>query len=168
MQIGVPGDPGLKALLSDQEGGEIILPTFWKNRLTSGTVKTLPSHNIRAGVAYLLMRLAIFEIKSVVDPSSSGPYNVTVKAGDSFFKIAQTQGSTVDILKGLKRASSTLKAGQILSVEKGAMKRVVSNWRTISTTTITQRYNGGGDLLYSQKLEYAFSLVKNGKTVLCE
>lgn len=48
------------------------------------------------------------------------------------------------------------------------MMRVISSWRTISTAMIAQRYNGGGNPLYAQKLEYAFGLVKDGKAVKCE
>ena len=65
MQIGVSGDPGLAALLSGDEGGDLILPPTWKKRLTSGSAKTIPAHNIRAGIGYLLMRLANFEYRRV-------------------------------------------------------------------------------------------------------
>jgi LysM repeat protein len=168
MQIGVPGDPGLTALLSDVEGGDLILYGTWRKRLTVGTVRTLPTHNIHAGIAYLLMRLAIFEHKSVVDPRSTGAYKVTVQAGDSLAKIAKKHGSTIDIHKQLNGPSSVLKPGQILKVEKGSIMRVITGWRLVSTATIAQRYNGGGDPLYANKLEYAFGLVKNGKEASCQ
>lgn len=167
MQIGVPGDPGLTALLSGKEGGELILPLAWQSRLSAGTVRSLPIHNIYAGIGYLLMRLATFDIASVVDPRSTGPYNLTVQAGDSLAKIAKAQGSTIDILKRLNGPSLFLKPGQILKVEKGSIKRVISGWRAISTTMIAQRYNGGGDPLYAKKLDFAFTLVKKGKDASC-
>jgi hypothetical protein len=167
MQIGVAGDPGLAALLSGDEGGELILPKTWQNRLTAGTVRTLPSHNIRAGVAYLLMRSAVFDFKTIVDQKSAGPYKVTVLAGDSLAKIAKKQSSTIEVLKSLNGPSSVLKPGQVLLVEKGAIRRVISTWRLMSTASIAQRYNGGGDPLYAQKLDYAFSVVKNGKDAAC-
>jgi hypothetical protein len=168
MQIGVPGDPGLKALLSNEEGGELILDATWKSRLTPSTVSTFPVHNIHAGIAYLLMRLAMFEYKSVVDPRSKGPFNVTVQAGDSLAKIAKKHGSTIDILKRLNGPSDIVKPGQILKVEKGSVMRVISGWRMISTGIIAQRYNGGGDPLYARKLDYAFNLVKNAKEGTCQ
>ncbi|HEX8886193.1 MAG TPA: hypothetical protein VF797_17035 [Noviherbaspirillum sp.] len=34
IQIGNPGDPGLRALFSDKEGGSLILPPDLKDRLT--------------------------------------------------------------------------------------------------------------------------------------
>ncbi|MRV73388.1 peptidoglycan-binding protein [Duganella sp. FT92W] len=67
MQIGVAGDPGLAALLSGNEGGDLILPSTWKKRLTSGSARTIPNHNIRAGIGYLLMRMANFEYRHVAD-----------------------------------------------------------------------------------------------------
>jgi hypothetical protein len=93
MQIGVPGDPGLTSFLSGQEGGDLILPPNWKGKLTTGSVRTISTHNIRAGVGYLLMRMANFEHKSV-PASDTNTYDVTVKAGDSLEKIAKAQGST--------------------------------------------------------------------------
>ncbi|WP_332451123.1 hypothetical protein [Burkholderia ubonensis] len=58
MQIGVSGDPGLTSFLSGNEGGDLILPPAWKGQLTSGSARTMPAHNIRAGIGYLLMRMA--------------------------------------------------------------------------------------------------------------
>ncbi|WP_310003150.1 hypothetical protein [Caballeronia sp. LZ043] len=49
VQIGVPGDPGLKSLLSAEEGGDLILPPLWRGRLTIATVRSSPVHNIRVG-----------------------------------------------------------------------------------------------------------------------
>jgi hypothetical protein len=61
MQIGVAGDPGLGALLSGDEGGDLIIPPVWQKQLTAGSARTIPRHNIRAGIAYLLMRMANYE-----------------------------------------------------------------------------------------------------------
>ena len=60
MQIGNPGDPGLKALLGNKEGGELIVPLFIP-RLTEALAGMTPQSNIRSGVGYLLMRMAKFE-----------------------------------------------------------------------------------------------------------
>lgn len=168
MQIGVPGDPGLVALLSEKEGGDLILPPSWQSRLSAGSVRSLPIHNIYAGIGYLLMRLAIFDIASIVDPRSKGPYKVTVQAGDSLAKIARKEGSTIDILKKLNGPSLFLKPGQILKVEKGSIRKMISGWRALSTVMIAQRYNGGGDPLYAKKLDFAFDLVKQGRDGSCK
>lgn len=41
------------------------MPLKWRGRLTIGTVRSMPTHNIRAGIGYLLMRMANFEFQSV-------------------------------------------------------------------------------------------------------
>ncbi|WP_130301103.1 MULTISPECIES: hypothetical protein [unclassified Duganella] len=58
MQSGNPGDPGLRALLSGDEGGDLIPPPELAKALTESSVRSTPQMNIRAGTAYLLMRLA--------------------------------------------------------------------------------------------------------------
>jgi hypothetical protein len=159
MQIGVAGDPGLTSFLSGKEGGDLILPTALKGRLTTGSVRTNPRHNIRAGIGYLLMRMANFEYRSGVG-SDPKIYEVTVKAGDSLDKIAKAQGSTVDTLRKLNPTANVLRPGQMLKCQNASVQRVITGWRHISTTLIAQRYNGGGDPNYAKKLDYASSLVR--------
>jgi hypothetical protein len=159
MQIGVPGDPGLASFLSNKEGGELILPRKWQGRLTIGTVRSMPSHNIRAGIGYLLMRMAYFEFQSVVAPGEKTIQQVTIKHGDSLAMIAKAQGSTPEILRKLNPTANMLRPGQVLRFQSGSVQRVITGWRQISTEKIAQRYNGGGDPDYAKKLDYAFSLI---------
>ena len=166
MQIGAAGDPGITSLLSGKEGGDLILPKGWKGRLTTGSVRSIPAHNIRAGIGYLLMRMANFEHRSLLGADSK-VYEVAVKPGDSLDKIAKVQGSTVDTLRKLNPTAAVLRPGQLLKYQKASMQRVVTSWRHISTATIAQRYNGGGDPNYSKKLDHALSLVRKGKAVVC-
>jgi hypothetical protein len=166
MQIGVVGDPGLKSFLSSKEGGDLILPPTLKGLLTIGSEKTIPAHNIRAGIGYLLMRMATFENLDVLS-SDSRIYEITIKAGDSLDKIAKTQESTIDILKKLNPTANVLRTGQILTYQKSSVQRVITGWRHISTTLISQRYNGGGDPNYAKKLDYALTLVRKAKGALC-
>lgn len=166
MQIGVAGDPGMTSLLSDKEGGDFILPTAWKGKLTTGSVRTIPAHNIRAGIGYLLMRMANFEHKSQLGADSK-VYEVAVKSGDSLDKIAKAQGSTVDALRKLNPTVAVLQPGQVLRYQKASVQRVITSWRHISTALIAQRYNGGGDPNYARKLDHALSLVRKGKAALC-
>jgi uncharacterized protein YecT (DUF1311 family) len=79
MQIGVTGDPGLASFLSGKEGGDLILLPVWKKQLTMGSASTLPTHNIRAGAGYLLMRMANFEYQGVL-AADANVYEVTIKA----------------------------------------------------------------------------------------
>lgn len=159
MQIGVPGDPGLTSLLSEKEGGELIVLPAWKGRLTIASVRSNPAYNIRAGIGYLLMRMANFEYRTVLDAKSKVE-EVTVKAGDSLDRIAQTHGSTVDALRRLNSTTTTLRPGQVLRVQKASIKRIISGWRSISTAAIAHRYNGGGDPNYAEKLDFALSLIR--------
>ncbi|XYJ12059.1 LysM peptidoglycan-binding domain-containing protein [Telluria sp. B2] len=168
MQIGVAGDPGLKALLSRTEGGELILPPTWQARLSFGSVTTIPSHNIRAGVAYLLMRMAYFEHRTVLAADAPTIEEVKVSPGDSLAKIARTRGSPPEILKRLNDGVSTLRVGQTLKLQKGRVEKVIAGWRPISTTMIAQRYNGGGDPNYARKLDHALALIRKGGNVQCE
>ncbi|MFT8891879.1 MAG: LysM domain-containing protein [Acetobacter papayae] len=166
MQIGVVGDPGMIAFLSGKEGGDLILPLALKGRLTTGSVRTIPAHNIRAGIGYLLMRMANFEYQSTLG-SDTKIYEITVKSGDSLDKIAKAQGSTVDTLRKLNPTAVVLRPGQVLKCQKASMQRVITSWRRISTALIAQRYNGGGDINYAKKLDYALSLIRKGKVALC-
>lgn len=166
MQIGVVGDPGMTSLLSGKEGGDLILPKSWKGSLTTASVRTIPAHNIRAGIGYLLMRMANFEHKSVLDADSK-VYEVVVKPGDSLDKIAKVRGSTVDTLRKLNLTATVLQPGQVLKYQKASIQRVVIGWRRISTGMIAQRYNAGGDPNYVKKLDHALSLVRKGKAAEC-
>jgi hypothetical protein len=166
MRIGVPGDPGLTSLLSGDEGGDLILPPAWKGRLTVSSARVIPAHNIRAGIGYLLMKMANYEYRSVPD-ADSNVYEVTVKPGDNLEKIAKAQGSTVDTLKKLNPTTIVLRPGQVLKYQKASVRRVITSWRHISTVLIAQRYNGGGDTHYATKLDYTLNAVRKGRAAVC-
>lgn len=160
MQIGVPGDPGLTSFLSGREGGELIMPPRWQGRLTVGTVRSTPTHNIRAGIGYLLMRMANFEFQSVLASDNKAILEVAVKPGDSLATIAKAQGSTTEIMKKLNPTSAMLRPGQSLRFQKGSVQRIITGWRQITTAQIARRYNGGRDPRYAEKLDYALSLLR--------
>ena len=166
MRIGVAGDLGLHALLAGNEGGDLIVPRAFKNSLSMAAVTTIAVHNIRAGIGYLLMRLATYEHRSVIAPDSK-VYEVIVKAGDNMEKIARTHGSTIDVLKNRNPTAHLLRPGQTLKYQKAMIKQVIKGWRQLSTALIANRYNGGRDQLYGTKLDYALSLLQKRKAVLC-
>jgi hypothetical protein len=167
MQIGVPGDPGLASLLSGKEGGELILPPSWKGRLNIGSCTTIPSYNIRAGIGYLLMRMAIFDYRSVPGLDTK-VYEIKIKPGDSLDKIAKASGTTVESLKKLNpSAAGPLRPGHLIKYRKASVERVIAGWRVISTSSIALRYNGGGDPNYAKKLDYALNLVRKAKAAVC-
>lgn len=166
MQIGVAGDPGMSSLLSGKEGGELILPPAWKARLTVGSIRSIPAHNIRAGIGYLLMRLANFEYRSVL-AADTKVYEVKVRSGDTLGRIATDNGSTAEVMKRLNPTAATLQPGQVLKYQKASVQQVITGWRQISTALVAQRYNGGGDPNYATKLDHTLSLVRNGTPASC-
>jgi hypothetical protein len=164
MQIGNPGDPGLNALLSGGEGGDLILPPESKS-MTAALATRIPACNIRAGIGYLLMRMAKLEIANGVDADATIA-EVTVRAGDSFDMIAREHGSTIETLIALNPKAHVLQPGQVLKYQKAARKKVIVGWRSITTLSIAMNYNFG-DSLYAKKLDYALALVRNGKMAIC-
>jgi len=156
MRIGVAGDPGLTALLSGKEGGELILPPAWKTRLTMTSARTNPTHNIQAGIGYLLMRAARFEYRDVID-NDARIFEVTVKAGDSLDKIAHAQRSTVDVLKALNPDVGMLQPGQKLKCQRATHQKVIVGWRPVNASMIADRCNAGGDTNYAKKFEYVWA-----------
>ncbi|MFK9743595.1 LysM peptidoglycan-binding domain-containing protein, partial [Escherichia coli] len=90
---------------------------------------------IRAGIGYLLTRMAKFSIQSVPDADTK-VYDVTVKAGDSLDKIARAQGSTLTELRALNPGASALKPGQVIKYRKAAMQQVITGWRPATTQNV--------------------------------
>ncbi|HEX8238777.1 MAG TPA: LysM domain-containing protein [Allosphingosinicella sp.] len=164
MQIGVLDDPGLKSLLSGKEGGELILPPAWARELGIASVRTNPAHNIKAGIGYLMLRMAFYEYKSqILTPLL--PYEIIVKPGDSLATIAKREGSTVEILKDMNPgAEKMIFPNQKLKVRKGSLVKVISGWRSITTLAVAERYNGGGDSKYKEKLDYALAGVRKTRS----
>lgn len=165
MQIGNPGDPGLKALLSGREGGDLILPLAWQKQLSISSATTDPVHNIRAGTGYLLMRIANYAMRSVPGPDLA-IYEVRVKAGDSMAKLAKAHGSTEEIMRKLNPTAVVLMPGQYLKYQRASLKKVIIGWKLITTSSIATYYNVG-DSMYSRKLDYALALIRQGKAAVC-
>ncbi|SEA17129.1 LysM domain-containing protein [Variovorax sp. YR216] len=158
MQIGeFAADPGLSALFGRQEGGELILPSA--TYVSQSAVRSNPRENIKAGVGYLLMRMANFEFQTVLDQDSH-VYEVTVGPGDSLDRIAKAKGTTVEVLKKHNPADHVLRAGQVLKYQKASFKKVVTGWKFIDPVQVAYYYNGGGDPLYRKKLAYAYDAIR--------
>ncbi len=131
------------------------------------SARTIPQHNLRAGIGYLLMRMATFEHRSVVG-AGARVYDVTVKPGDSLDKIAKAHGSTIDVLKKLNPMITMLRPGQVLKCQKAAIERVITGWRPFTATSVALRYNSmRRDQNYAKKLDFAWSLVQGGAEILC-
>lgn len=158
IQIGVPRDLGLSALLGGNEGGDLIMPAFY--RLVGSEVQNFPRENIKAGVGYMLMRMANYGFASVPGRGAT-VFDVTVRTGDTLERIAKAQGSTVAAMTMLNPGVQTLRPGQTLKCQKASIRKVITGWNTIDHHAIATRYNGGGDSRYAQKLEYAMQAIKS-------
>lgn len=166
MQIGVVGDAGMDALLSGNEGGDLILPPVWRERLTVLSVRTVLSHNIRAGIGYLLMKMATYEYRSI-PATDTHVYETTVQPGDSLERLAKRHGSTTDVMRKLNPEAKILRPGQVLKFQKATVQRVITGWRPISHALISERYNGGRDRYYIRRLDFALNAVRTGRTEAC-
>ncbi len=162
IQIGNPGDPGLRALLSDKEGGPLIIPPELKDKLSIASALATPQMNIRAGIAYLLMRLAQYSVGTVPDQNDTKTYEAVVKAGDSLDRIARAGGTTVDTIRRLNSGTAVLRPGQVLKYEKAAVQKIIVMWNMATPLTIATRYNIG-DPDYARKLEYCLAVMRKSK-----
>lgn len=158
IQIGNPGDPGLTALFSGREGGELIIPPQLRGRLTIGSTRSSPQMNISAGIAYLLMRLASYGFATVPDERDKSTYDLIVKSGDTLEKIARSNGSTVDTLKKCNTGALVLRPGQSLRYQKTSIQKVITRWTSANPTSIARLYNVG-DPAYAKKLTYCLSVM---------
>ena len=131
MQIGNPGDPGLNLLLAGKEGGDRIVPPAWKGRLTVGSARSNPVDNIRAGVGYLLMRVANFGMDTVVDLNAKVEKVTVTASNNSLWNIARNTGTTVKNLQSLNPCitPAQLKPGMELKYQKASDQRVIFGWK---------------------------------------
>lgn len=162
MQIGDPADPRLHALLSGKDGGELVMPAALRNRLSLESAASSAQMNIRAGTAYLLMRLARYDAGTVPDATDSAIYEVSVASGDSFDKIARANGTTIDTLKKCNPGTLILRPGQTLQYQKAAVRKIIAGWNLATTSNIALRYNMG-DPGYARKLDYSLAAMRKSK-----
>lgn len=154
----------MRALFSHSEGGDLIIPPVFKPELTAASAATKPLMNVKAGVAYLLMRSAIFGYKTFLQGTIS---NYKVLPGDSFAKIAQRQHSTAETLQRLNPGVKTLHPKELIKFQAAVTKKVITGWSPITTATIASRYNTR-DPDYAKKLDYCLAVMKKAnRTVKC-
>lgn len=156
MQIGNKGDPGYETLKSGREGADLIMSDELKRDIQTKSIND--SHlNIRAGIAYLFVRMAKTAMNSVLDAGDSGEHEYTVVSGDSLSKIANKVGSTQEILEQMNPGAGSLSIGQTIRYRKANIQRVITGWRPFTYKGISMRYNVG-DPSYDAKLQYVMSL----------
>lgn len=86
-------------------------------------------------------------------------YAAVVKPGDTLYKVARANGSTVDTLKKLNPGAFFLKPGQTLKYHKAALQKIIVGWNLVTTSTVAARYNVG-DPAYAKKLNYCLSTMR--------
>ena len=163
MQIGNAGDPAYGVLRAGSEGASLVLPADLKTLLAKDDNVNRPEINVRAGIAYLYTRMALYGIHSVISPWAVCPApTYTVLANDSFDRIAKKVGTTVENLQANNKVKPTaLRPGMVLTYDPASMERYVSGWRKFQTAIVADRYNGGGDAEYSAKLSHLMNKVFN-------
>jgi len=170
MQIGAhPEDPGMEALLSGKEGGNLIMPPTLKVPLTKDTIPEMPEANIRAGIGYLLMRAAKYEYKSIPKPGAT-INEVIIQKGNTLTTIADRNHSTVDAIKELNPNidPDSLQIGQVIKYQEASRQRVITGWEPIDTQFALNNYNEGGDKKYAIKMDYALSkIIEKEKAISC-
>jgi hypothetical protein len=163
MQIGNPGDPAYNILQFGKENSGLILSAALATDLKGKSIDD-PALNIRAGIAYLFVRLAKFEEKSVTDPTDRQDHEYIVLPHDSLWVIAKKVGTTMDLLKAMNPGvDRMIHPKQILKYRKASMKMLLVGWRGFNPATIAQYYNGGGDADYAAKINYVLDLFRKLK-----
>lgn len=169
MQIGNQGDPGLSVVkaaaegrIADAEGADLVLSADLKSAMKDPKQSTdQPVLNLRIGLCYLFARM----IKNIRDEdiidTSRPPETYKVLKGDSWWKIARHFRIKVKDLQDLNSSAVTrgLFPGMELHVRWGKHVRELTGWRTFDYATIADRYNGGGDADYADKLEFVHKLL---------
>lgn len=145
----------------------MIIPPALKGKLSTVAIRNIPALNMRAGIGYLLMRMADFGYRTLLSTDTK-TYEMTVKSGDSFEKLAKAHGTTVDLLRKLNPTSTVLQSGQVLKYQKASIQKVITGWKNFSTLSVAQRYNSmRRDVNYAKKLDHALSLIRRGESGPC-
>ncbi|MDM0076376.1 peptidoglycan-binding protein [Variovorax sp. J2P1-59] len=156
MRIGVPNDPGLTVLLTRSEGSALVVPP---TIFITSDARTQPRQNIRAGVGYLLTRMANYDLATVMDRDNR-IFDVTVQPGDRGWEsVARRCRSTSEVLLRLNPGHRYIHGGQVLKCQKASIQQVITGWKAFDYRTIARRYNGNGepkgDAKYAEKFDYA-------------
>lgn len=162
LQIGVPTDKGLPDLLNNRKHSDLIIPNEYRSLLSEATkIKTDPTLNIRAGIAYLFKRLANFGV-SPIDASDSTVYTYTMK-NEVVSDVASRESTTVEVFKSMNpqiRNWNHVPTGTMLTYRKVKKGIQIIGWKPVTTNSIASNYNGGGDENYAEKLEYCLTIIR--------
>lgn len=156
MQIGNPGDPAYRVLKAGQEGANLVLAPSLQADLKRQPIDS-PTLNIRAGVGYVFVRMAMTEMASVPDATDACVHEYEVLPGDTFDRISKKVGTTLAVLQELNPEKTLLRPKDKVKFRKAKVERVIVGWRVINATSLAQRYNVG-DPSYAAKLTFVMGL----------
>lgn len=156
LQIGNAGDPAYGVVKDKKDRVSLVVDEQFNPNVSIET----PGNNIKFGLIYLVQKHVSAKWDSVVDPRDSRRYEITAKPGDSLDKIARDVGSTTDLLKRLNPGKDRmLRPGDKVQYQKAALRLVATGWTAVTTATIAERYNGGGDSNYKAKLDHVIEVL---------
>lgn len=162
IQMGVTGDKGLPDLITSKKYSNLIIPDEYRSLLSdTNKIKTNPTYNIRAGIAYLLRRLAKYG-ENPIDESDKTIYSYKMKR-EIVSKVASRESTSLDVLKSMNpetRNWNHVPEGTILRYRRVKKGLQIIGWRPMSTSSIASNYNGGGDENYAEKLDYCLQIIK--------
>ena len=141
LQIGKHGDPGLHDFMT-LPNARLVLPPQYKPFLSVAAAQTVPLYSIRAGVGYLLYRMAYFGLVNQTSPEPPLPVQE--------WKPPETGGASNTPPQPRRPPPMPRK---VLGI---------TGWRPITLQAIAARYNAGGDGNYYGKLAHAFDIVVKG------
>lgn len=116
-----------------------------------------PIDNIKAGVGFLLMKLANKDIKLLINEDKN-IYTVTVDKEKTLNELSNGVSSTVEIMKKMNPNFLVLKKGQVWKYKKSEKRKIITGWKIISIENIYKFYNNK-DINYQRKLQYALKIM---------
>jgi len=155
MQIGNTGDPAYQVLISGAEHSKLIMDPQLVTDLRTGNIADARL-NIRAAMAYMFTRAAQTTQQLFIDNPALLVY--IVKRGDSLSSIAIKSSTTIqDLANCNPKSTGAIHPGDKLSYHKSHMGYAISGWLPITADFLANRYNGGGDPNYAEKLNYVLA-----------
>lgn len=163
MQIGKFTDAGLKELKLGEKSAEhtnLIASAQLRQELIA--LKHMDAdHSIKAGVAWLYTKGAVF--KYVLIPEGTAEYTYEVKPGDNLEKIAKEVGSTIEqITTKDGKKPGVLHPKEVLKYKKGHHEWRISGWRDWETAITSYNHAPGstaGDPNYLTKVKAAYNKI---------
>jgi LysM repeat protein len=164
MQIGVHGDPGYGVLVKHAENSDIIMSQQLQVDIATKSINE-PTLNVRAAIALVLTKAAKFARQSETDSVDKAVHTYTVTKGDSLYEIAQKERTTVQDIETSSGGIGTLiHPGQHLHFHRAHMVTEIVGWQAIDAQFLADRYNGGGDPAYANKITYVLAKLSPSKS----